>query len=118
MSQVNINPPSERVVEARGDRTASAGINLITVLVILAVLAALAWFLFTGPLRNIGGSAATPNSGNTSITVNNPPANPASGTGAGGGSTSGGSSTTGATGGSSGTGTGSTGSTGGTAPKP
>ena len=62
MNQININPGREPVeavdpVDASGDRTAAAGINLITVLIVLAVLAVIAWYLFTGPLRGLGSSS-------------------------------------------------------------
>jgi hypothetical protein len=73
MSQVNVNspPPGERPVEtvdsASTDRTAAAGINLITVLIVLAVLVVIAWYLFTGPLRSFTGG------GTTNVNVNNPP---------------------------------------------
>jgi hypothetical protein len=71
VSQINVNPPSERVVEtvdSGGDRSAAAGINLITVLIVLAVLAVIAWYLFTGPLRSMGSDA-----GSTNVNVNPPP---------------------------------------------
>lgn len=74
MSQINVNspPPTERVVDTvdtSGDRTAAAGINLITVLIVLAVIAVIAWYLFTGPLRSIGSA------GDSTTNVNvNPPA--------------------------------------------
>lgn len=73
MSQVNVTPGSG---DGSGDRSAAAGINMITVLIVLFVLAVLAWFLFTGPLRM---GAATPNPvspSNNTVNVNNPPANP------------------------------------------
>jgi hypothetical protein len=75
VSQINVNPPPERVetVDTSGDRTAAAGINLITVLIVLAVLAVIAWFLFTGPLRNMGSATG----GQTNINVN-PPSQPTS----------------------------------------
>ena len=80
MSQVNVNstpPGGERVepVDTSGDRTAAAGINLITVLIVLAVIAVIAWYLFTGPLRSmsVGGSSTNVNV-NPVPTVNvNPP---------------------------------------------
>jgi hypothetical protein len=68
MSQINVNSPDP--IEARdssGDRTAAAGINLITVLIVLGVLAIIAWYLFTGPLRSMGASGGT-----TTINVNQP----------------------------------------------
>jgi hypothetical protein len=81
MSQVNVNPTRDPVetVDTSGDRTAAAGINLITVLIVLAVLAVIAWYLFTGPLR-MGSTSST---GQTNINVNpaptvqvNPPSQP------------------------------------------
>lgn len=71
MNQINVNPSREPadVVDTSGDRSAAAGINLITVLIVLAVLAVIAWYLFTGPLR--AGSAG----GSTNINVN-PPSQP------------------------------------------
>jgi hypothetical protein len=50
MGQVNVNPPSDS-----GDRSAAAGINLVTVLIVLVVILIVGWFLFTGPLANLGG---------------------------------------------------------------
>jgi hypothetical protein len=81
VSQINVNPGPDRIetVDTSGDRSAAAGINLITVLIVLAVLAVIAWYLFTGPLRSVGSSGGT-----TNINVNpapttvniNPPAQP------------------------------------------
>src|SRR6266480_147968 len=67
MSQINVNPGHDHVdvVDSSGDRSSAAGINLITVLIVLGVLAVIAWYLFTGPLRSIGG-------GTTNINVNQP----------------------------------------------
>jgi|SRR3954468_11872232 len=89
MSQINVNPPpSVEPVDTSGDRSAAAGINLITVVIVLGVLAIIAWYLFTGPLRAVGSAG----SGQTNVnvqppqttvnvqppSVNNPaPANPA-----------------------------------------
>ena len=101
MSQINVNPPGERIVETvdtGGDRSAAAGINLITVLIVLAVLAVIAWYLFTGPLSGLGSS--TSGGGQTNINVNppsqsinvNPPSQPNApapgGSNSGGGSNS------------------------------
>jgi hypothetical protein len=71
MSQINVNPPPTEThhiesVDTSGDRSAAAGINLITVVIVLAVLAVIAWYLFTGPLRAIGGSGTT-------VNLNTPP---------------------------------------------
>jgi multidrug resistance efflux pump len=44
MSQVNVNPSD------RGDRSGAAVINLVTVLIVVAVLLVVGWWLFTaGP---------------------------------------------------------------------
>jgi hypothetical protein len=81
MSQINVNPGHDHVdvVDSGGDRSAAAGINLITVLIVLGVLAVIAWYLFTGPLRSMGAGDGT-----TNINVNpapstinvNPPSQP------------------------------------------
>jgi cytoskeletal protein RodZ len=65
MSQINVNTPEP--VSTSGDRTAAAGINLITVLVVLGVLAVVAWYLFTGPLHSMSGPS------DTTVNVNTPP---------------------------------------------
>jgi hypothetical protein len=68
MSQINVNSPDPIEAHATsGDRTAAAGINLITVLIVLGVLAIIAWYLFTGPLRSMSASGGT-----TTINVNQP----------------------------------------------
>ena len=92
MSQVNVNSPppgGERVepVDRSGDRTAAAGVNLITVLIVLAVLAVIAWYLFTGPLRSIstGGSSTNVNVNPVpTVNVNPPGQQPGGGGGTGG----------------------------------
>ncbi|MBV9168978.1 MAG: hypothetical protein JOZ81_02690 [Chloroflexi bacterium] len=111
MTQVNVNTPGEPVetVDTSGDRTAAAGINLVTVLIVLVVLAVIAWYLFTGPLRSIGGGSTTvnvqPAQPTTSTTINvNPPGNTTSSGSSGGTTTNSGGGTTGGTGGT-GTGT-------------
>src|SRR5258708_24926311 len=80
MSQINVNAPEPvETADTSGDRTAAAGINMITVLIVLAVLAVIAWYLFTGPLRSMSAGSST-----TNINVNpapptrniNPPAQP------------------------------------------
>ena len=68
MNQINVNPSGVEPVDTSGDRSAAAGINLITVLIVLGVLAIIAWYLFTGPLRSIGSG-----SGTTNINVNPAP---------------------------------------------
>jgi hypothetical protein len=112
MSQVNINTPGEPVetVDSPGDRTAAAGINLITVLIVLVVLAVIAWYLFTGPLRSIAGGSTTVNvqpqpTSSTSININ-PPGNSTSSSSSSSTTTNSGAGTTGGTtGGTAGTGT-------------
>jgi hypothetical protein len=50
MSQINVNPSGS------GDRSGAAAINMITVIIVLAVLLVVGWWLFTaGPLA--GGGA-------------------------------------------------------------
>ena len=72
MNQINVNPGREPLDTVdhvdTGDRTAAAGINLITVLIVLAVPVVIAWYLFTGPLRVGGSSGST-----TNINVNPAP---------------------------------------------
>ncbi len=84
MSQINVNPSGTD----SGDRTAAAGINFMTVLIVLLVLLAVAWFLFAGPGRAIFGG------GTYNVNVNtNPPANSGGNTGgcnSGGGNNTGG----------------------------
>jgi hypothetical protein len=85
VNQINVNPPGAEPVDTSGDRTAAAGLNLITVLIVLGVLAIIAWYLFTGPLRSIGSSSGTTNinvnPAPTTVNVNPPsaPNNPAPG---------------------------------------
>jgi HAMP domain-containing protein len=84
MSQINVNAPEPGdVVGSSGDRSAAAGINLVTVLIVLAVLAVIAWFLFTGPLRSMAGGTTNINVNpvpTTSTTINvNPPSQPNTG---------------------------------------
>ena len=86
MNQININPPGAEPVDTSGDRMAAAGINLITVLIVLSVLAIIAWYLFTGPLRAVGSGSSTTNinvnPAPTTVTINTPSApNPATGGG-------------------------------------
>jgi hypothetical protein len=80
VSQINVNPGHDPVdvVDSSGDRTAAAGINLITVLIVLGVLAVIAWYLFTGPLRSMGAGGTTNinvNPAPTTVNVN-PPSQP------------------------------------------
>lgn len=60
MGQVNVGHSDS------GDRTGAAGINLVTILIVLAVVLVVLWFLFTGPLRF--GNNTTP----TNVNVNPP----------------------------------------------
>ena len=71
MSQINVNPAG-----SGGDRSGAAAINMVTVIVVLAVLVIVGWWLFTaGPFA--GGSAGTKD---VNVNVNVPkveqPANP------------------------------------------
>jgi hypothetical protein len=126
MNQINVNPerPPVDVVDTSGDRSAAAGINLITVLIVVVVLAVIAWFLFTGPLRNgVGGGSTTTNinvnPAPTAINVTPPsqPNVPAPANNTGTGNT--GTGNTGTTNTGTGTGTtGGTGNTGGTGTNP
>jgi hypothetical protein len=76
VSQINIHEPAE-TVDTSGDRTAAAGINMITVLIVLAVLLVIAWYLFTGPLRIGAAGGQTNINVNPAPTVNvNPPSQP------------------------------------------
>ena len=99
MSQINVNPGRDDVADASGDRTAAAGINLITVLIVLAVLAVVLWYLFTGPLH-VGSSGGTTNINvtNPAPTVNvnptSPPSAPAPSNSGGASTNTGGSSST------------------------
>ncbi len=61
MSQIHIDGPDDG-----GDRAAAAGINLVTVVIVLLVLIALAWLFFAGPLSGVLGG------GTTNINVNPP----------------------------------------------
>jgi len=53
VSQVNVNPGGAPVREDTGDRTAAAGINFAAMLIVLAVVVAVLWFLFSGPVGNL-----------------------------------------------------------------
>ena len=57
MNQIDVNSPPPR--RDNGESAVAAGINLITVLVVLAVVVALAVILFTGPFRGVFGGATT-----------------------------------------------------------
>jgi hypothetical protein len=50
VSQINVDPAPAPVREDSGDRTAAAGINFATVLIVLAVVVAVLWFLISGPV--------------------------------------------------------------------
>jgi hypothetical protein len=66
MSQVNVNPGGAPVREDSGDRTAAAGINFATVIIVLAVVVAVLWFLFSGPLGSLFRG------GNVDVNINTP----------------------------------------------
>ena len=53
MSQVNVNPGGRPVREDTGDRTAAAGINFATMLIVLAIVIGVLWFLFSGPIGTL-----------------------------------------------------------------
>ena len=81
MSQVNVNPSGPPVREDSGDRATAAGINFLTVVVVLAVVVALLWFLFSGPIGGLVRGTSDVN-----VNVNTPaqtqPSGPATGGGA------------------------------------
>lgn len=66
MSQVNVNPGGAPVRDDSGDRTAAAGINFATMLIVLAIVVAVLWFLFSGPLGTLFRG------GNIDVNVNTP----------------------------------------------
>lgn len=66
MSQVNVTPGGAPVREDTGDRTAAAGINFATVLIVLAIVVGVLWFLFSGPIGTFFGG------GNVDVNVNTP----------------------------------------------
>ena len=71
MSQVNVTPGGGPVREDTGDRTAAAGINFATALIVLAIVVAVLWFLFSGPIGTLFRG------GNVDVNINtpnNPPA--------------------------------------------
>ncbi|MFN0070702.1 MAG: hypothetical protein ACKVVP_04330 [Chloroflexota bacterium] len=58
---------ADRYPSGGSDRTGAAGINFLTVALVLLVLLAVAWFLFTGPFR-MGGTSGS----QTNVNVNPP----------------------------------------------
>ena len=68
MSQVNVSPGGGPVHDDTTDRTAAAGINFATMLIVLAIVVAVLWFLFSGPIGGFfrGGS------GRVDVNVNPP----------------------------------------------
>jgi hypothetical protein len=62
MSQINVNPSG-----SESDRSGAATINMVTVIIVLAVLIVDGWFLFTGPLASLGAGGR-----DTNINVNVP----------------------------------------------
>jgi len=73
MSQINVNPGGPTVREDTGDRTAAAGINFATMLIVLAIVVAVLFFLFSGPI----GSLFHGGSGRLDVNVNTPSNPPA-----------------------------------------
>lgn len=72
MSQVNVNPGGgPPVYEDSGDRTSAAGINFATTLIVLAVVLAVLWFIFSGPIGTFFRG------GNVDVNVNTPGNQPA-----------------------------------------
>ena len=66
VSQINVNRPGPEPTSTSSDRTAAAGINFLTVFLVLVFLIGILWFLFTGPLRSAFGGS------NTNVQVNPP----------------------------------------------
>lgn len=66
MSQVNVSPGGAPYREETGDRTAAAGINFATVLIVLAIVVAVLWFLFSGPVGSFFRG------GTTNVNINTP----------------------------------------------
>ena len=71
MSQVNVNPGGGPVREDTGDRTAAAGINFATMLIVLAIVVGVLWFLFSGPIGTLFRG------GDVDVNVNTPSNPPA-----------------------------------------
>ncbi len=75
MTQVNVGPPAAQ--PDGGNHTGVAAINLLTVLIVLAVVVVVGGFLFTGLLRApAGGSTSTNVNVNIPTQVATPPAAP------------------------------------------
>ena len=77
MSQVNVNPGGAPVREDTGDRTAAAGINFATVIIVLAVVVAVLWFLFAGPVGSFFRGGTMDVNVNTPAQTQPAPAQPA-----------------------------------------
>jgi hypothetical protein len=71
MSQINVNPGGPPVREDAGDRTAAAGINFMAMLLVLLVVVAVLWFVFSGSLGSLFRS------GNVDVNINTPSNPPA-----------------------------------------
>jgi hypothetical protein len=71
MSQVNVSPGGAPVREDTGDRSAAAGINFATMLIVLAIVVAVLWFLFSGPIGTLFRG------GDVDVNVNTPSNPPA-----------------------------------------
>lgn len=69
MGQINVNPPPPR---DGGDRSAAAGINMVTVLIALVVLLVLVWLFLAGPLSGVFRGGNT-----TNVNVTTPTQQPA-----------------------------------------
>jgi hypothetical protein len=81
MSQVNVNPPGGPVYRDDGGSAAAAGINLLAVVLIIAILIAIAVIAWGATAGHWFGTTTSPSngSGNTTINVSAParaPANP------------------------------------------
>ena len=79
MSQINVNPSGPPVRDDGGDRATAAGINFLTVVVVLAVVVALLWFVFSGPVGGLFRGTSDVN-----VNVNTPALTQPSGPGTGG----------------------------------
>lgn len=71
MGQVNVNPGGPPIRDDSGDRTGAAAINLATVLIVLAIVVVVLWFLFSGPVGTFFRG------GTTNVNVNIPASPPA-----------------------------------------
>jgi hypothetical protein len=73
MSQVNVNPPGGPGYRDDGGSAAAAGVNLLAVVLIIAVLIAIAVVAWGATAGNwFGASTTNPGSNNTTINVSAP----------------------------------------------